>query len=179
MEEDRTEIIETPTTSREVREVHGIPRTTEMRDMTTTPRTTEVRSTVNPRTEAAHVDALAYDPFEGRRVAAYRLTQLVYWVFGLIEGLLAIRLILKALGANPSAGFSQFVYGITAPLVQPFVGLFSNPQYENSVLELSAIVALIVYALVMWLIAKLVWILVGETRSAIKTHTTQVDSRVP
>jgi uncharacterized protein YggT (Ycf19 family) len=150
-----------------------------MRDMTTTPRTTEVRSTVNPRTEAAHVDALAYDPFEGRRVAAYRLTQLVYWVFGLIEGLLAIRLILKALGANPSAGFSQFVYGITAPLVQPFVGLFSNPQYENSVLELSAIVALIVYALVMWLIAKLVWILVGETRSAIKTHTTQVDSRVP
>jgi hypothetical protein len=178
MEQDRTEIIETPTTSREAREVNGTPRTSEVRDATTAPRTTEVRSSVAPRTEAAHIEALAYDPYEGRRVAAARLTQLVYWVFGLVDGLIAIRLILKALGANPSAGFSQFMYGITAPLVQPFVGLFINPQYENSVLELSAIIALIVYALVAWLIAKLVWILVGETRSAIKTHTTQMDSRV-
>jgi uncharacterized protein YggT (Ycf19 family) len=166
MEEDRTEIIETPTTSREVRSVN------------TTPRTTEVHSTVAPRTEAEHVDSVAYDPYEGRRIAAYRLTQLVYWVFGLIEGLIVIRLILKALGANPSAGFSQFIYGVTAPLVLPFVGLFNNPAYQNSVLELSSIVALIVYALLAWLIAKLVWILLGETRSAIKTHSHHLDSRV-
>jgi hypothetical protein len=39
-------------------------------------------------------------------------------------------------------------------------------------------VALIVYALVGWLLAKLVWILVGETRSAVRTHSTQMDSRV-
>jgi YggT family protein len=167
MEEDRTEVIETPPTSREVREVN------------TTPTTTEVhRTTVAPHTEAEHVEALAYDPYEGRRVAANRLTQLVYWVFGLVEGLIIIRLILKALGANPSAGFSQFIYGITAPLIAPFVGLFNNPTYQNSVLELSSIVALIVYALLAWLLAKLVWILVGETRSAIKTHTHHMDSRV-
>jgi uncharacterized protein YggT (Ycf19 family) len=172
MEEDRTEVIETPSTSREVREVNTTPRVTE-------PRTTEVRSsTAVPRAEAAHVDAVAYDPYEGRRVAAYRTTQFVYWVFGLIEGLILIRLVLKALGANPSAGFSQFIYSVTAPLIQPFVGLFTNPSYDNSVLELSAIVALIVYALLAWLIARLVWILLGETRSAIKTHSHQMDSRV-
>src|SRR5262249_5238469 len=125
-----------------------------------------------------HLESVAYDPYEGRRLAAYRLTQLVYWVFGLIEGLIAIRLILKALGANPSAGFSQFIYGITAPLLRPFVRLFANPAYQNAVLELSSIVALMVYALLAWLIAKLVWILIGETRSAIKTHSTQMDSRV-
>src|SRR5207253_2513070 len=143
-------------------------RVNEVRD-TGAPRVSEVRSTtVAPRTEAEHVDSVAYDPYEGRRTAAYRLTQLVYWVFGLIEGLIVIRLILKALGANPSAGFSQFIYGVTAPLVLPFMGLFNNPAYQNSVLELSSIVALIVYALLTWLIAKLLWILLGETRSAIK-----------
>jgi uncharacterized protein YggT (Ycf19 family) len=106
------------------------------------------------------------------------LTQLVYWVFGLIEGLVLIRLVLKALGANPQAGFAEFIYGITAPLVGPFFNLFSNPSYQNSVLELSSIVALIVYALVAWLLAKLVWIVVGESRSAIHTRSTQMDSRL-
>lgn len=168
MEEDRTEVIENrPTHSEVVREERVAP-----------PRVTEVRSSTMPRTEAADVDSVAYDPYEGRRLAAYRLTQLVYWVFGLVEGLIAIRLILKALGANPSAGFSEFIYGITAPLVAPFMGLFSNPAYQNSVLELSSIVALVVYALVAWLIGRLVWILVGETRSAIHTHARQMDSHL-
>lgn len=121
---------------------------------------------------------MSYDPYESRRVAAYRVTQLVYWVFGLVEGLIAIRVILKALGANQAAGFSQFIYSITAALVAPFINLFSNPSYGNSVLELSSIVALIVYALIAWLLGKLVWILVGETRSAVRTRSHQIDSRV-
>ena len=106
------------------------------------------------------------------------LTQVVYWIFGLVEGLIAIRLVLKALGANPAAGFAQFIYGITTPLVGPFLGLFNNPSYQNSVLELSSIIALIVYALVAWLLGKLVWILAGETRSAVRTRSTQMDSRI-
>jgi hypothetical protein len=39
-------------------------------------------------------------------------------------------------------------------------------------------VALIMYGLLAWLIAKLAWILVGETRSAVKTHATEIDSRL-
>jgi uncharacterized membrane protein len=120
---------------------------------------------------------MSYDPYESRRVAAYRLTQLIYWVFGLIEALIAIRLILKVLGANQAAGFAQFIYSITAALVAPFNNLFSNPSSGSSVLELSAIIALIVYALVAWLLGRLVWILVGETRSATRTHSRQIDSR--
>jgi uncharacterized protein YggT (Ycf19 family) len=116
--------------------------------------------------------------FENRRMAAYRLTQLIYWIFGLIEALILIRFVLKALGANPSAGFAQFIYGITAPLVAPFINLFGNPQTQGSVLELNSIVALIVYALVAYLLAKLAWIIAGENRSAIKTRTSSVDSRL-
>jgi hypothetical protein len=168
MHEDRTDIIETREGERQVHEVREEPPT----------RTTEIHTTPAPRASVDHFDAVAYDPYEGRRLVAYRLTQVIYWVFALIEGLIAIRLILKLLGANPSAGFAQFIYGITATLVAPFVGLFSNPTYQNSILELGSIVALIVYALVAWLLVKLVWILVGENRSAIRTHSTQMDSRV-
>ncbi len=170
MEEDRTEIIETPTGPAREREVVR-------HDVAPAQRVTEVRSTV-PRQSVDEYDTVAYDPYEGRRLAAHRLTQIIYWVFALVEALIAIRLILRALGANPSAGFAQFIYGVTGPLVAPFINLFGNPTYNNSVLELSSIVALIVYALVAWLLGKLVWILVGETRSAVRTRSTQMDSHV-
>ena len=166
--EDRTEIIETTPTNREV--------------TTTPPRpASEVRRverTVAPAAEVDRAETVAYDPYANKRLAAYRVTQLIYWVFGLIEGLILIRFVLKALGANPSAGFAEFIYGITYPLVLPFVGLFGNPTAQGSVLELHSIVALVVYALLAWLLGKLAWILVGDTRSAVKTHSTQIDSRV-
>jgi YggT family protein len=160
--EDRTEIIETTP-----HDVASVPRTT-----------SEVRSVGRPAADVDRVDSVAYDPFANKRLVAYRTTQLIYWVFGLIEGLIAIRFVLKALGANPSAGFAEFIYGITAPLVAPFAGLFGNPAAQGSVLEVHSIVALIVYALLAWLLAKLAWIVVGDTRSAVTTRSTSVDSRL-
>lgn len=162
--EDRTEIIETPPTNRERASV---------------PTTSEVRRVERrPAGEVERVETVAYDPYANRRLAAYRITQLIYWIFGLIEGLILIRFALKALGANPAAGFAQFIYGITAPLVAPFYGLFGNPTAQGSVLELHSIVALIVYGLLAWLLAKLAWILVGDTRSAIHTHATEIEHRL-
>ena len=121
---------------------------------------------------------MAYDPYAGKRMAAYRVTQMIYWIFGLIVGLIAIRFVLKALGANPNAGFAEFIYGITYPLVLPFVGLFGTPQAQGSVLEIHSIVAMIVYALLAWLLGKLAWIIVADNRSAVTTRSTQVDSRL-
>jgi uncharacterized membrane protein len=164
MEEDRTEIIQTPPR-----------RTAEV--VETTPHVTEVRTAPRAASTAERLESVAYDPYEGRRLMAIRLQQLVYWVFGLILGLIAIRFVLKALGANPSAGFAEFIYGITNILVAPFVGLFGSPQTQGSVLELNSLVALIVYGLLAWLLARLVWIMVGDTRSAVTTRSTSIDSR--
>src|SRR5882724_1343632 len=132
MEEDRTEVIETTPNTQSAREV--VTRTSAPR--------TEVYSRTRPAAEVEHSEVVAYDPFAERRLAAYRLTQLIYWIFGLVEGLITVRLVLKALGANPAAGFAEFIYGITTPLVLPFLGLFSNLQYQGSVLEISSLVAL-------------------------------------
>src|ERR1700687_2747011 len=162
--QDRTEITETtaPTTR-----VNGVPRTS-----------TEVRTVEHGMGAVDRVESVAYDPYANKRIMASRVIQLVYLVFGLIEGLILIRFVLKALGANASAGFAQFIYGVTAPLVTPFYGLFGTPSAQGSVLEVHSIVALIVYALLAWLIVRLTWILVGETRSAVKTHSTAIDTRL-
>jgi hypothetical protein len=166
--EDRTDIIETtPTTTSTTREVTPAPHPA-----------TEVRTVSRPVSEAGRMESVAYDPYADRRLAAYRVMQLVYWIFGLIEGLILIRFVLKALGANPSAGFAEFIYGMSAPLVAPFVGLFGNPVSQGSVLELHSIIALVVYALAAWLIARLVWILVGDTRSAVHSRIEKVDQRL-
>jgi len=161
--QERSDIIETPPTTY----VNGTPRTA-----------TEVRNVDPPVTNGVdRVESVAYDPYSNRRMAAYRVTQMVYWIFGVIEGLIAIRIALKMLAANSGAGFAEFIYGVTAPFVAPFVGLFGNPVSQGGVLELHSIVALIAYALLGWVISRLAWILVGETRSAMTTRSTSVDAR--
>jgi uncharacterized membrane protein len=140
-------------------------------------RVTEVDVTRQPRAEVDRHEAVAYDPYASRRMVAWRFTQAIWLVFGVIEGLLAIRFALRALGANASASFAAFIYGITAPFVAPFVGLFSNPSSSNSILELNTIVAMIAYALLGWLLAKIVWLVVGEERSAVTTRSTSIDTR--
>src|SRR5256885_15729927 len=51
----------------------------------------------------------------------------IYIVLAVVDGLIAIRFVLKLLAANPEAGFAQLINGLTAPLVAPFVGLLGNP----------------------------------------------------
>ena len=149
----------------------------ERRHVETAPTTTEVVTTSAPAAAVDRTAATAYDPYASRRQASYRLVQAIYLIFGIIEALIAIRLVLRALGANPNAGFAQLVYGLTAPLVAPFVGLFGSPQAGGSVLELQSIVALVVYALLAWGLGKLAWLLFGETRSAVATTASTLETR--
>src|SRR5688572_25695123 len=112
---------------------------------------------------------VSYDPYAGRRDTGDRLVQAVWLVFGVIEGLILIRFVLRLLGANLQAPFGDFIYDVTAPLVAPFVGLFGTPQLGASAFEPHSVVAIIVYALLGWTLAKIAWLAAGETRSATTT----------
>ena len=61
MEQDQTDVIETPHAGREVREVRE-------REVDPAPRATEVRHTTVPRTDMDRVESVAYDPYEGHRL---------------------------------------------------------------------------------------------------------------
>ncbi len=86
----------------------------------------------------------------------WRAANFVYIVFGIIEALILIRFVLKLLAANPDAGFSNFMYNVTAPLVAPFQGVFPTPASHGSVLEIASLLAIVVYALISWAIVRLI-----------------------
>ena len=79
----------------------------------------------------------------------YRGTQIVWYIVGLLEALLAFRFVLKLFGANPSAGFTSFIYGVTYPFAAPFLSVFKITKVEGSVFEWTTLLAMLVY----WLIA--------------------------
>ncbi|MBV9959041.1 MAG: YggT family protein [Acidobacteria bacterium] len=77
-----------------------------------------------------------------------RVSQVVDYIFYLIYGLLGIRLLLALLAARSSAGFVQFIYGVTDPLYAPFRGIVASPRAEGGyTLALPIVIAIIVYAL--------------------------------
>jgi YggT family protein len=126
--------------------------------------------------EVEHTQIVDKDPYAGKRDTAYRVMQGIYLIFGIIAGLVGIRFILRALGASPNADFAAFIYGVTEPLVRPFTGLFGTTQVDGAVFEPQSLVAIIIYALVGWLLGKLVTILIGETRTGRVQTTTHEDT---
>lgn len=90
----------------------------------------------------------------------------VYFVFGVLDILLAFRLILRLLGAGTSSSFVNFIYNLSGAFIWPFQGIFSStvaPGAETvSVFEPATLIAIIVYAILAWGIVQLVRILSGE-----------------
>ena len=85
-----------------------------------------------------------------------KIIQAIWLVVGFLEIMLAIRFLLRLLAANPENPFAVFTYGLTGPLVWPFVTLFGTPQAGGSVFEWYTIFAMIVYWLLAWLLTRLI-----------------------
>lgn len=93
---------------------------------------------------------------ETHRPIETTLVSIVYFTFGVIITLIALRFVLLLFGANPSAGFSQLVFGLSEPFVTPFFSVFGTTRVDGSTFEWSALLAIVVYALVAWGIASLI-----------------------
>jgi uncharacterized protein YggT (Ycf19 family) len=119
--------------------------------------------------------AATVDYVEARRSSADWLNGLISLVIGLIAILIAIRVVLKLLAANPASGFTHFIYGITGPLVAPFQGIFGTPSANNgAVFEISSILAIAVYLLVGWLLMRLVQLIIDRPTTGVSV-TRNVD----
>ncbi len=78
----------------------------------------------------------------------YRGTQIVWYIVGLLEALLAFRFVLKLLAANPNAGFSDFIYSVTHIFAAPFINVFRLTQVQGSIFEWTTLLAMLVYYLI-------------------------------
>ncbi len=79
----------------------------------------------------------------------FKGTQIVWYALSLLEAFLAFRFVLKLMAANPGAGFTAFIYGITWPFTAPFLAVFPRTVIEGSIFEWTTILAMFVY----WLVA--------------------------
>jgi hypothetical protein len=95
----------------------------------------------------------------------YRARQLIWLIVGVVNAILALRFIFLAAGANDE-GFASFIYGVGAALAAPFRGIFGTSSAGNGhPLEWADLVAIVVYTLAAWVVAKLVMIsMVREDR---------------
>lgn len=89
------------------------------------------------------------------------LASIIYAIVGFIEGLIGLRFLLRLLGANPASGFVDWIYDWSTPFVTPFAGIFGQEAsvtgegiVTQSVFDWTALIALVVYALIGLLIAR-------------------------
>lgn len=95
-----------------------------------------------------------------RNLTLRKIVSFIYYLTGALEILLFIRFILRISGANPENLFAKFIYALSNLFVAPFATLFQTPTFDPThTFEISALIAIGVYALLAWLVARLVWII--------------------
>jgi hypothetical protein len=113
------------------------------------------------RSEVIQRDGVTTEPAAKvyqKKKTIFRVYQVIWYVLGLVEVLLAFRIFLKMLGANPNSCFANFIYAVTDPLALPFAGIFrttvSRSETTVSVVEWSTFIAMIVYLLLAYAFVK-------------------------
>ena len=93
------------------------------------------------------------------RETLYKVSQFIWLLFGGLEALIGIRVLLLLIGANPGNWFTAFVYRLSDVFLWPFRNIVANPAFQNYVFEITSLIAMIVYALIAWAIVRLIWVL--------------------
>jgi hypothetical protein len=123
----------------------------------------------SPEGNFEHHEKVVEDTGAARRQNIYRLNQSIWLVFGILEAMIGLRFFLMLIGANPASPFAQLVYNFTNLFMWPFAGLTSSPSAGGMVLEIPAIIAMIIYALLAWVVVSIIGILF--TRSSTRNVT--------
>jgi uncharacterized protein YggT (Ycf19 family) len=118
----------------------------------------------------------------GYRFISFKTTQIIVLVFGILEVLIGLRILLKLIGANPDGPIVALIYGVTTPFLAPFLGLIGSLTIGNMVLEGSSMFAITIYALIALALEKLTWVIFSRPRGSVVdiTETTASEHhRVP
>lgn len=91
-----------------------------------------------------------------------RVVQALFVLSGIVCTMIAVRFLLLALGADMTTPFAAFMLTLTAPLVDPFLGLFgASPTSGPSVLELSSLFAIAIYTVAAYAVASVLRLLIA------------------
>lgn len=101
--------------------------------------------------------------------------RVVALVFGVLQALLIIRVLLLLLGADQANGIVSAVQDFTDPFVAPFKGMFAVSRSNGSILDVAAVAAFVGWTLLEALILAILRI--ADRRVAVRDGTYEVGSR--
>jgi len=104
---------------------------------------------VAPATRNEVVETAAVAPSGGEM-----LRRLVVLVFGIIQVLIVLRIVLLLLNAREGNALVQFILDTSQIFVAPFVGIFNTDALHanGSVLDIAAIAALVGWTILEWIV---------------------------
>lgn len=112
------------------------------------------------------------EPEREQRIFTFKATQLIWLLFGALEILIALRIALMLIGANPNSPIVALIYGVSYLFLFPFTGLVGSPSAGNMVLELSSLFAMVIYGLIAVAVERTVWLIFYRPRGPV-VGTTQ------
>ena len=126
------------------------------------------------------VKSIQQEPEREQRIFTFKVTQLIWLFLGILEALIALRIVLKLIGANPESPIVALIYGLTFLFLFPFQGMVATPSAGSMVLELSSLFAMVIYALIAWAVERTVWVLFYRPRGPVvgTTQTTTSERHI-
>ncbi len=126
--------------------------------------------------DSAISEDVTIDHVLARRALLDRLSSGIWFVVGLLEVAIGLRIAFKLLEANESSGFVTFIYGFTEPFVRPFQGIFDDPAADGAVLDSAAVMAMIIWALVAWAVVRLLWLVMDRSETGVRRSVREMHS---
>ena len=114
-----------------------------------------------------------------QRYFTFKATQVIWLLLVLLEALIALRVVFKLIGVNSANLFATLLYNVTHLFVAPFASLTSAPSAGGMVLEISSIIAMIVYLLIAWALERIVYVLFYRPRGPVSVRQTMVADHTP
>ena len=125
----------------------------------------------------AATEQVTRDVAAERRQRVFQIDRIMWTILVMLEILLGLRFMLKLIAANPNSGFSVFIYGITGAFLAPFHALLGTPTFGGSSLEVTTLVAMVVYALLFWVLVRVIQIVMD--RPSARTVTRSMCEQTP
>lgn len=90
----------------------------------------------------------------------YRSIQLIWLIAGVVDFILALDFIFRAVGAH-NTSFAHYIYRIGGWLAAPFLGIFNTTVAANgtSVIQWADVLAVAIYTVAAWVVTKVIRIL--------------------
>ena len=110
------------------------------------------------------------------RLQLLQINRIIYTLLGILEILLGLRFVLKLIAANPDSGFTVFIYGITGLFMSPFNAIIGTPTFGGSSFEATTLIAMAVYALLFWVVVRVLQVATSQTTARTVTRSTREDT---